>query len=342
MFFIGKDSFMEVYQDISFEIDVSAVIDSPPTPLSLNPANTALRTVLPDTIIEFKDTDPIDDVIDSILLEQSLGQHNPDTYPNGSDFLESDVDPGTYSLLVSVPKSAAGDVIDIGSGKELSEPDAMDTPTIPEDVIVTGRRVTYGGGGSGVSGGFLGGGGGIYTHEDPAIYNPSTGTGEEYYLRYFALSQIPDQTIDALALEIRDLIKDQPDVKNREYGAVLYLNSTTGLLEAYLVKGEASSGNRPARVNFASSIREIADIAGGKQFIIGLIHSHPDNNYTYNPAEQRELSDGDVIAAQGLRDYLGSIGYAPIMRQYIIGQDDNLYEHSLFAAEGSRGVRVGE
>jgi hypothetical protein len=300
--------------------------------------------------LEFNSIDPIEGIIDSVLHEQSRQSQSgkpvdTDMIQNDIDFHKADVDLGILSIFGAEHKNATATIAESVSGKDTSFLDSQETPTPPEDVIVTGQRVTYRAGTFiGGSAGIAGGDGSIFTHEDPAIYNTNTGHGEEYIPRFFSLSHVPEEFIDKLAVEIRDLIVAQPDVKDREYGAIIYLNSSTGLVEAYLVKGttEDVRNGRPPSVAYTGAIlSEISQIAGGRGNIIGMIHSHPDNYYTDRRSSQQELSGADAAGFAELRNFIGNSGYTPVMRQYTIGHGGDVFEHSIFARSGSRGVEVG-
>jgi hypothetical protein len=205
-----------------------------------------------------------------------------------------------------------------------------------DDVVVTGgarlviNRPFIGGGGTGGGGLFPGGGGGIYFPEDPAINNPGEGYGNTPAPTWYSfVHHLPDSYIDEIAEEVRDVILSQPDAKDREYGAIIYLNHTTGRLEAFVIPG--TKGNPPSVEYTARVINTAAAYAGGVQNFVGMIHSHPDNYYAGRSSEQNALSRPDVSAGKQFRDMVvNEGGYAPILRQYVVGTAGTISEYGVF------------
>jgi len=145
-----------------------------------------------------------------------------------------------------------------------------------------------------------------------------------------------DRNIDSLAQQVADMIRSQSDSNAREYGAVIYYDTSGNLKMGTLTPGQtvaeaisAGLGAPETRLSVPSDL--------GLGGIVAVVHSHPDIGYNNSEDIQNRYpsnnpgSNGDYQTFNAL---VGSSGFgnSAIFAQYILGPDGVLREFN--ASEG--------
>ena len=134
-----------------------------------------------------------------------------------------------------------------------------------------------------------------------------------------------EQLTDMAACALAKDIMAQPDWKEREYGAVIYINKDGELKSAGLARGETrAEAQQDGRNQAEIRIPPPADLEGGR--IVAIIHNHPDIGFN----EQEDMgnlrpSDRDWAGALNL---VGNhIAETYDFAHYILGPDGGLREY---------------